>query len=98
MKRIGIYVILLMIVLGTGCAMFKNEIERSVKKDIEEYMDDNFDSYATAWSKARWAEHKQQFLTKVGVMSATLGVVATTLGILAVCRKLKKKKEENEDV
>ena len=95
MKSFKQYFLILLLTSSLGCAMFKHEAERSIRKDVKEYMDDNFDSYATAWYKGKWDSHKTQFITNVGIISGTMGVVATTLGILAICRKLKKKKDED---
>lgn len=72
--------------------MFKREIERSVKKDVKEYFDENFNKYAEGYHNEKRQTYKNNFGWIVGTTATIIGIVATTMGLIVLIKKKKRRK------
>jgi len=110
MKTFKILLIILFI-LTTGCAMFRHEAERSIKKDIKEYIaepegKEQLDSHIKTFIEDKFdlyanEYHNKRVATYKDRLYWTLGVISITLGIigslggLVILNRKLKKKNEN---
>jgi thiamine phosphate synthase YjbQ (UPF0047 family) len=93
MKTFKIYAIILLVSMSLGCAMLKNEIERSVQKDVKEYLDKNFKQYADVHHANNTMRYRENLKWGITFASGTLGIGATVIGLCIGYRKLKRKKD-----
>ena len=74
--------------------MLHNEVERTVKKDVKEYLDENFDRYAEVHHTKKMMVYRENLKWGITFSSGTLGILATGGGLVLLYRKLRKKKEK----
>lgn len=85
-----IYIFITLLLLGTGCNMLKHEAERSIKKDVAEYFEDNFESHANVYHK------KKTEIFRNGLdwyLKITLGLFSLVGGFFFVKDRIVKYKE-----
>ena len=76
--------------------MLKNEAERSIKKDMGEYLEENFDSYANEYHTKKAMRYRENLKWGITFASGTLGILATAGGLIILYKKLKKNEDNNE--
>lgn len=91
MKTFKILLIILFI-LTTGCAMFRHEAERSIKKDIKEYIaepegKEQLDSHIKTFIEDKFdlyanEYHNKRVATYKDRLYWTLGVISVTVSII----------------
>jgi len=78
----------------SGCKILKNEGERQVRQEVKEYLDENFDSYASKYSQKKIAIYKERFQWTIGSTATIIGLLSGIGGLSILRKKLKVNNEQ----
>lgn len=92
MKILKLYLLFILLMFGClSCSTLRHEAERSIKKDVKQYMDENFKDYADAYHANKVKIYKDRLHWSLKLVSITVGIIGGVGGLVVLNRRIKSK-------